>query len=50
MPTYGLKGLNLPDEVVDSLETEEDLRKALGMVEDKETVIIEASEEVEPQA
>ena len=50
MPTYGLEGLNLPDEVVDSLETEEDLRKALGMVEDKETVIIEASEEVEPQA
>ena len=49
-PTYGLEGLNLPEEVVDSLETEEDLRKALGMVEDEETVIIEASEEVEPQA
>ena len=48
-PTYGLEGLNLPEEVVDSLETEEDLRKALGMVEDEETVIVKGSEEVEEQ-
>lgn len=47
--TYGLEVLNLPEEVVDSLETEEDLRKALGMVEDEETVIVNGSEEVEEQ-
>ena len=49
VPTYGLEGLNLPEEVVNSLETEEDLRKALGMVEDEETVIVKGSEEVEEQ-
>ena len=48
-PTYGLEGLNLPEDVVDSLETEEDLIKALGMVEDEETVIVKGSEEVEEQ-
>ena len=39
-PSFGLEGLNLPDEVTDLLQTEEDLQRALGMVEDEETEIL----------
>jgi hypothetical protein len=31
-PAFGLKALNLPDEFIDGLETEEQLIEALGIV------------------
>ena len=42
-PAFGLKGLNLPDEVIDGMETEEQLIEALGLESSAE---VEMEEEV----
>jgi hypothetical protein len=51
-PEFGLKDLNLPDEVLDALETEEQLAEALGLealsgTNSTELVEVETNQNVE---
>ena len=48
-PAFGLKALNLPDEVIDGLETEEQLIEALGQESSAEKSQEQVTEEVAPK-